>query len=70
MEKWCNVWLGYLAPIMGERGPLGNSHSLPPTPRYAKAFGFICMEAEAMRMRNRAGSGMADVVTKEKLSNE
>lgn len=59
------MWLGYLAPIMGERGPLGHSHPSSPAPRYAKAFGFIWMEAEAMRMRSRAGSGLADGVTEE-----
>lgn len=56
-----NMWIGHLASIMGERGPLGNS----PFPGYAEAFGFIYMEAEAMRMSNTAGSGLADMVTKE-----
>lgn len=46
---------------MGERGPLGKS----PFSGYTEAFGFIYMEAEAMRMRNTAGSGLADMVTKE-----
>lgn len=56
-----NVWIGYFVSIMGERGPLGKS----PFSGYTEAFGFIYMEAEAMRMRNTAGSGLADMVTKE-----
>lgn len=54
--------MGYLALIMGERGTLGNSL---PWEGYAEAFGFTCMEAEAVRMRSTAGSRLADVVTKE-----
>lgn len=46
---------------MGDRGPLGEN-SLPV---YDEDFGFIYMEAEAMRMRNTVGSALADVVTKE-----
>lgn len=52
-----HVWMEYLATITGERAP--------PLPGYAEAFGFIYMMAEAMRMRNTAGSGLADMVTKE-----
>lgn len=52
-----NVWMEYLAPITGERGP--------PLPGHAEAFGFIYMTAEAMNMRNAAGSGLADMVTEE-----
>lgn len=51
------MWMEYLATIMGERAP--------PLPGYAEAFGFIYMMAEAMRMRSTAGSGLADMVTKE-----
>lgn len=47
----------YLAPIMGQRGP--------PLPGHTEAFGFIYMMAEAMSMRNTAGSGLADMVTEE-----
>lgn len=60
MLSWINgenMWMGYLAPIMGERGF--------PRPGYAAAFGFIYMMAEAMRMRNTVGSDLADMVTKE-----
>lgn len=49
--------------MMGERGPLGNS--LLVLPGYAEAFGFISVEAEAMRMRCIAGSRLA----KGKVSN-
>lgn len=56
-----NVWMGYLASIMGDRGPLGNI----PLSAYAEDFGFIYMEEEAIKMRLTAGSGLADVVTKE-----
>lgn len=60
MSSWSsgeNVWMEYLAPIVGERGP--------PLPGHAEAFGFIHMMAEAMSMRNAAGSGLADMVTEE-----
>lgn len=60
-RRGVNVWVGYLASITGGRGPLGNS----PLPGYAEDFGFIHVEAEAMRMRNTAGSRLADMVTKE-----
>lgn len=52
-----NVWMGYLAPIMGKRGL--------PRPGYAEAFGFIYVMPEATRMRNTVGSELADMVTKE-----
>lgn len=59
--------MGYLASIMRERGPLSNSY----IPGSAEAFGFIYMEAEAMRMRNTAGSAVHMVTwSQRKLSNE
>lgn len=51
-----HVWMEYLATLMGERAP--------PLPGYAEAFGFIYMVAEATRV-STAGSGLADMVTKE-----
>lgn len=49
----------------GTLHPYWGRKVIPPAPGHAETFGFICIEAEARRMWNTAGSGLADVVTKE-----
>lgn len=64
MLSWRNAWANVWAP-RGTLHPWWGRKVIPPAPGHAENFGFICIEAEARRMWNTAGSGLADVVTTE-----